>query len=93
MSGVAAIVPAAGLSTRMGRPKLLLPFGGEPLIVRVVNALRQGGAAPVVVVIGIGSLADLIAWNERHKAEECASFLRGNGQFMQVEVQDLSANA
>lgn len=50
MSGVAAIVPAAGLSTRMGRPKLLLPVGGEPLIVRVVNALRAGGAAPVVVV-------------------------------------------
>ena len=47
---IAAVVPAAGLSTRMGRPKLLLDVGGQPLIVRVVQALRDGGADPVVVV-------------------------------------------
>jgi CTP:molybdopterin cytidylyltransferase MocA/molybdopterin converting factor small subunit len=34
----------------MGRPKLLLRFGGEPLIGRVVRALRDGGTAPVIVV-------------------------------------------
>ena len=34
----------------MGRPKLLLPFEGQPLIGRVITALRQGGAEPVVVV-------------------------------------------
>lgn len=48
---IAAVVPAAGRSTRMGRPKLVLPIGGVPLIVRVVNALRAGGADRVVVVI------------------------------------------
>jgi molybdenum cofactor cytidylyltransferase len=47
---IPAIVPAAGASRRMGRPKLLLRFGGEPLIGRVVRALRDGGAAPVIVV-------------------------------------------
>jgi molybdopterin converting factor subunit 1 len=47
---IAAIVPAAGLSQRMGRPKLLLPIGGESLIGRVVTALREGGADRVVVV-------------------------------------------
>jgi molybdenum cofactor cytidylyltransferase len=45
-----AIVPAAGKSRRMGRPKLLLPFGGLPLIGHVVSALRLGGASPVLVV-------------------------------------------
>jgi molybdenum cofactor cytidylyltransferase len=34
----------------MGRPKLILPVGGVPLIVRVLAALRDGGVARVVVV-------------------------------------------
>jgi molybdenum cofactor cytidylyltransferase len=49
---IAAIVPAAGRSSRMGRPKLTLPVGGRPVIERVVSALRVGGANPVVVVSG-----------------------------------------
>jgi len=47
---IAAIVPAAGRSERMGQPKLILPIDGLPVITRVVLALRQGGANPVVVV-------------------------------------------
>lgn len=47
---IAAIVPAAGESRRMGRPKPLLEFDGRPLIARVVSALIQGGTLPVVVV-------------------------------------------
>lgn len=45
-----ALVPAAGESRRMGRPKLLIEFGGVPLISRVVAALRDGGAEPVLVI-------------------------------------------
>jgi len=47
---IAAIVPAAGASRRMGRSKPLLEFEGRPLIARVVSALVEGGARPVVVV-------------------------------------------
>ncbi len=39
---IAALVPAAGSSARMGRPKLLFEFGGQSLIGRVVRALRAG---------------------------------------------------
>jgi molybdenum cofactor cytidylyltransferase len=49
---IAAIIPAAGKGTRMGGPKLTLPIGGRPLIALVVQALRAGGANPVVVVVG-----------------------------------------
>jgi molybdenum cofactor cytidylyltransferase len=49
-AAVAAIVPAAGRSTRMGRPKLVLGLGSESVIQRVVRALGQGGADPVLVV-------------------------------------------
>lgn len=47
---ISAIIPAAGRSERMGRPKLILPIAGTTVIARVVSALRQGGADPVVVI-------------------------------------------
>ena len=47
---IAAIVPAAGQSIRMGRPKLILPIRGVPLMTRVVAALREGGCDCVLVV-------------------------------------------
>ena len=47
---IAALVPAAGRSVRMGRPKLLMDFDGETLIHRVVTGLREGGVDRVVVV-------------------------------------------
>jgi molybdenum cofactor cytidylyltransferase len=35
----------------MGRPKLILPVGGTPMVGRVVAALRGGGAGRVIVVV------------------------------------------
>jgi CTP:molybdopterin cytidylyltransferase MocA len=36
----------------MGRPKALVELGGEPLVVRALRVLREGGCKPLVVVIG-----------------------------------------
>ena len=44
-----AIVLAGGKSSRMGRPKALLPFGGKPLILHIVRALNRLFAETVVV--------------------------------------------
>ena len=44
------VVPACGLSTRMGSAKALLDAGGQSFLVRVVSALAAGGCDPVVVV-------------------------------------------
>ncbi len=49
---VAAVVLAAGSSTRMGRNKLLLELGGETLVRRVVRAAAGAGVDEVVVVLG-----------------------------------------
>ena len=49
---VAAVILAAGASTRMGRNKLLLPVEGEPMVHRAARRALAAGLAPVVVVLG-----------------------------------------
>ena len=49
---IAAIVLAAGESTRMGRPKMVLPWGKTTVVGRVVQVLSQGGVEQIVVVTG-----------------------------------------
>lgn len=56
-----AIVPAAGASRRMGRPKLLLPYGTSTIVGSLASALRAGGASPVVVVAADGDM-ELQEW-------------------------------
>jgi molybdenum cofactor cytidylyltransferase len=49
---VAAVILAAGSSTRMGRNKLLLDLGGETLVRRAARAAVGAGVDRVVVVLG-----------------------------------------
>lgn len=48
---VAAIIPAAGRSSRMGTPKALLEADGQTFLERVAGALGGGGCTPVLVVV------------------------------------------
>ena len=52
MSQVAAILLAAGQSTRMGAFKPLLPFGNKTVIECCIDYLREGGIETIVVVLG-----------------------------------------
>lgn len=49
---VAGVVLAAGEGRRYGMPKALVEHGGRRLVERAVQALRGGGCAPVLVVLG-----------------------------------------
>ena len=49
---LAAIVLAAGGSTRMGRPKMLLPVGGRTLLAAAVAPHLEAGIGRVIVVLG-----------------------------------------
>ena len=49
---VAAVVLAAGGSTRFGKPKQLAIFQGEPFVRRIAAAAKDAGCAPIVVVVG-----------------------------------------
>jgi molybdenum cofactor cytidylyltransferase len=52
MTRLAAVVLAAGASTRMGRPKPLLRWRGRPFVWHVLEQARAAGAEPVIVVEG-----------------------------------------
>lgn len=58
MSGVGAIILAAGASTRMGQPKQLLRFQNESLVRRAAKTALGSDCSQVVVVVG--AHADLI---------------------------------
>jgi molybdenum cofactor cytidylyltransferase len=47
-----ALIPAAGTSSRMGRPKLALPLGDGTVLGHVVEALRQAEVEHILVVVG-----------------------------------------
>lgn len=49
---IAAIILAAGQSSRMGQHKLLLPLLGKPLLLHVVENALAAGCAEVLVVVG-----------------------------------------
>lgn len=51
-AAAAIVILAAGGSSRMGRPKPLLPIGGEPMLRRVVTRALDSSARPVLVVLG-----------------------------------------
>jgi molybdenum cofactor cytidylyltransferase len=49
---IAAVVAAAGRSTRMGEPKQLLPWGDRTVLGAVALHLAEAGAQPVLCVVG-----------------------------------------
>lgn len=59
---LSAIILAAGESSRMGRPKALLQWRGQPFLEHVCDALRRAGVEERVVVLGRDSHEILKNW-------------------------------
>jgi molybdenum cofactor cytidylyltransferase len=49
---IAALLLAAGNSSRMGRPKQLLDFHGQPLLRRAAETALAAALSPVVIILG-----------------------------------------
>jgi molybdenum cofactor cytidylyltransferase len=88
---IGAVVLAAGLSTRMGQPKMVMPWGAATVIGQVVSTLTAAGVEPVIVVTG-GTRAAVeaalvgqpvrIAYNPEYaNGEMVASIQAGIAQF------------
>lgn len=58
---IAAIILAAGRSSRMGTQKLLLPWAGKTFIEHIVDQVASAGLQPILVVIGGDAAADVLA--------------------------------
>lgn len=86
---IPAVILAAGLSTRMGRPKPLLALShGDTFITRLVKSFLDAGVDDVVVVLGHeadavaknlleSGLAVRLVINEAYQSGQLSSLLRG----------------
>jgi molybdenum cofactor cytidylyltransferase len=81
---IVAVVLSAGESSRMGRPKALLPIEGVSFIERIVMALRATQVEKIVVVLGhnagelrqqISDLPVTILVNKNYKQGQLSSLL------------------
>ena len=64
----AAVIAAAGLSSRMGEFKPLMELGGKPMLLHVVDAFLNAGVDTVVVVCGYraGEIREVLAGRNVH---------------------------
>lgn len=76
-----AMIFAAGLGTRLKpltnhMPKAMVSVGGEPLLKRVIDKLKNSGAGHIVV-------------NVHHFASQITDYLKNNGNFgMDISISD-----
>jgi molybdenum cofactor cytidylyltransferase len=96
---VAAIVLAAGRSTRMGQTKQLLPWAETTLLGEVVNRLRAAPISDIVVVTGAereaveGSLAEVQQADARLRCVFNPDFAAGEmARSLQAGLRALPAN-
>jgi len=93
ITNCAVIILAAGASTRLGRPKQLLPFNGKSLLEHAVDTANDSMAEPVIVVLGAN--ADLlekeidekkvhVAVNSEWKEGMASSVLCGINALLQI---------
>jgi len=78
---IGAVIAAAGRGTRLGRagPKVLVPLGGVPILVRAVLPFQRSTAVhEIVVVASEEALADVRACLDRyHLSKVCAVVVGG----------------
>jgi molybdenum cofactor cytidylyltransferase len=87
---VAAVVLAAGASTRLGEPKQLVVLDGETLLERSVRIAGEAGCSPVIVVLG-ANYAHVLDKSLLRGAERVINedWTEGMGSSIRVGVQAL----
>jgi CTP:molybdopterin cytidylyltransferase MocA len=87
----AGLLLAAGAGRRMGGPKALVAVGGEPLVRRALRALQDGGAAPVVVVLGAEAAAVRAVLPAGVEAVEATGWAGGMGASLRTGLEAVEA--
>lgn len=78
-----AILPAAGRSARMGRPKLLLPFDDTTVVGAVVRCLRNAGVERLVLVVAPGD-QELAQWAREEGLKVTVNPVPGRGMLSSI---------
>lgn len=92
--GIAGVVLAAGASRRMGRNKLLLELGGQPLVRRVAGRAAEAGLDPILVVLGHGAAEVELALRELpHAAVLNPNPERGQGSSLRLGLSRVAPGA
>ncbi len=89
---VAAIILAAGASSRFGSPKALALLEGRPILEHVLDAVRTAGIEDIVVVLGHAAqeIEDGIDWlSERRVRNPDPRYLAGSLQVGLSAVLDI----
>ncbi len=91
---IAAVILAAGASTRYGRPKQLLRYEGQSLLRRAAEAAAGSGCRPIVAVLGASArlCADELHGLPVHLAEN-PMWMEGMGGSLRSGIETLSALA
>ena len=83
----AGIVLAAGASTRMGQPKLIMPYGTSTVIGTVVDTVASSGVDDLVVVTGFHSEAVTSVLPDGTRTVHNEQAARGNASSLQTGLQ------
>ncbi len=93
---ISALVLAAGQSTRMGRPKMVLPWGESTVLGHVIDVFRASGAEDVLVVSGgdraavediAASCAARAVFNPHYAEQDMLSSLQAGLRSMPLEAE------
>lgn len=91
---VSGVVLAAGGSSRLGRPKQLLPLGGEPLLAQTVKHALASRLGEVVLVLGHAAGEIAAAVGERgQRTVVNADYGRGQSTSMRAGLAALAPGA
>jgi len=91
---IAAVILAAGASTRYGHPKQLLHYEGRSLLRRAAESVAGSGCRPIVVVLGASatSCANELRGLPVHLTEN-TSWMEGMGSSLRTGIEAVSALA
>ena len=94
---ISAIILAAGVSKRMGQPKMLLPWGKTTVLGQVLSIFQEAGVEDIIVVTG-GDRKQVEQIVQQHKARSIfnKNFKRGemlSSLQLGIEAQTSQAQA